>query len=164
MCFWLAENVGIGFVIYTSCLYSLTLWADFLFAYTIAPSTPTPLLVFLCNYSLPIKKIQWMPRPTHFIFQQEHYQLWIWTEKKEHLFKLFQAHLMHESDAGIRWFWYFYSWERNFNEKRNYKSFNKHSLDEIKRPGYWKLADGQRSLWSKNEILNMIILDHLSVG
>lgn len=54
--FWLAENFGVGFAIYTSCLYSLTLWADLLFAYTIAPSTPTPLLVFLCNYSLPIKK------------------------------------------------------------------------------------------------------------
>ena len=49
---WLAQSCGVGFAIYTSCLYSLTLLADFLFTYTIRLSTPTTLLVCLMQLQL----------------------------------------------------------------------------------------------------------------
>ena len=49
---WLAQNCGVGFAFYTSCLYSLTLLADFLYSYTIGLSTPTTLLVFLMHLQL----------------------------------------------------------------------------------------------------------------
>ena len=57
---WLAQNCGVGFAVYTSCLYSLTLLADFLYSYTIGLSTPTTLLVFLMQLQLFCSVIQFL--------------------------------------------------------------------------------------------------------